>query len=475
MGFERQAIAASVLVSDGAALADDSTPSERTVALTCRLVAVLVIGYLALGRSFAYLGLAGANVFIGELALMALIAAPATRLIFLDAIDSLFSRTRLSLLNSVLLGMLGLAVAEVAHGIHEGFSVFESLQNVPFDYYPLFILVGIWAARANEDLLPRTTFWLAAVNGLYGSAYVVALSHSTLTLPTDSSVGLFTTGSGSGLALVGLAAYHRHSRSAPVLAALNLFVLLGNQQRSEWIALVVGLAVWAVGARQIRLLVQGAAACLLGLLALSLSGLTLGGAQGRGGTISFGGIFGRLIAVVDPSLAARFTTESANFAGTASWRSQWWHDIWVSSKSSLSLAVVGHGYGYPLHALTTYVPADTRTPHNVFFYALGYTGWLGVGLLALLWCAVVSLLWERGRFDGDWYGLAVFCMVAAIGLLGNWFETPFGAIPSYLLVGMAIAPIVPSRRAALAQRPRPARLSALGEPAQAVPRAMATS
>jgi len=43
----------------------------------------------------------------------------------------------------------------------------------------------------------------------------------------------------------------------------------------------------------------------------------------------------------------------------------------------------GHGYGFPLGDLVPYLEGEfIRTPHNEFFYALGYTGWIGVLLFA---------------------------------------------------------------------------------------------
>src|SRR5690606_39928801 len=51
-------------------------------------------------------------------------------------------------------------------------------------------------------------------------------------------------------------------------------------------------------------------------------------------------------------------------------------------------------------------PADgykesTRTPHSVFYYALGYTGWVGVILFAALQYAILAHLWRSYRLTGQ--------------------------------------------------------------------------
>ena len=83
---------------------------------------------------------------------------------------------------------------------------------------------------------------------------------------------------------------------------------------------------------------------------------------------------------------------------------------------------------------------EVRTPHNGFYYALGYTGWVGVVLFGLLQFAILRLLWQAFRCCGAVIGLAWWAMGFTVGLFGNFFETPFGAIPFYLLLGMSMAP-----------------------------------
>ena len=106
-----------------------------------------------------------------------------------------------------------------------------------------------------------------------------------------------------------------------------------------------------------------------------------------------------------------------------------------------STSAVGQGYGFPLGELVPYLrSAEIRTPHNVFFFALGYTGWIGVALFFLFQFTLLQLLWRTYRITGQPYGIAAWVEAFAAAFFGNSFETPFGAIPLYLTLGLLIAP-----------------------------------
>jgi hypothetical protein len=82
----------------------------------------------------------------------------------------------------------------------------------------------------------------------------------------------------------------------------------------------------------------------------------------------------------------------------------------------------------------------TRTPHSVFYYALGYTGWVGVALFALLQFAILRLLWRSYRITGQAAGVAWWVMQMVMASFQEGFETPFHAVPFYLLAGITMAP-----------------------------------
>ena len=80
---------------------------------------------------------------------------------------------------------------------------------------------------------------------------------------------------------------------------------------------------------------------------------------------------------------------------------------------------------------------DLRTPHSVFYFALGYTGWIGVVLFFGFQAAIGFTLFRAWRFSGDAFGFSIWVSSIASALFENTYETPFGAIPQYLILGMA--------------------------------------
>jgi hypothetical protein len=106
------------------------------------------------------------------------------------------------------------------------------------------------------------------------------------------------------------------------------------------------------------------------------------------------------------------------------------------------MLLIGPGYGYLLRNLVNYLKdlGEIRTPHNVFFYALGYSGWVGVVLFFSLQATVGSLVWRAYRLTGQPFGLAFWAAALLSAFFGNVMETPSGAIPFYLTLGLIIGP-----------------------------------
>jgi O-antigen ligase len=83
---------------------------------------------------------------------------------------------------------------------------------------------------------------------------------------------------------------------------------------------------------------------------------------------------------------------------------------------------------------------DVRTPHSVFFYALGYGGWIGVVLFVSLQATCAALMWRAYRITGQSFGIAVWAFSLLGAFFGNVLETPSGAIPFYLILGLVVGP-----------------------------------
>ena len=67
-------------------------------------------------------------------------------------------------------------------------------------------------------------------------------------------------------------------------------------------------------------------------------------------------------------------------------------------------------------------------------------GGLGSPLFGVWQLAILRLLWRSYRVSGQAAGVAFWVMTMAMAFFQGNFDTPYRAIPFYLLVGMAAAP-----------------------------------
>jgi hypothetical protein len=427
------------------------------MAIWLAIAGILVVGYLSLGRSFAYLGVP--PLFIGEIVLAAfLLLKPRVALGTWAA--SLLRPSPLNAFGLALLVFMLYGIWQVGRGVLDGSSITYTMKFFVFNYYTLYMFLGMWIALHAPDSLPKLVRALAWVNGIYGLLYIVALRHLEVYIP-GSDVPLFSPPAGQTVAIIGLLCFERDLRSVWFVLALNIIVTLTWQVRSEWLGLALGILAWGfLTGRLGRVIAIGMAAlAVLGMV--ELADIRLVGRNGE--AISLSENLARVIAPIDLELAKKLSPNAKYHAGTAEWRELWWEQIWRSVHSTPALETFGHGYGFDLFGLA---PAsvragqedwDVRTPHSVFFYALGYTGWVGVVLFAALQFGILRLLWQSYRLGGQPVGLVFWVLGMARAFFEESFETPFKAIPFYLLVGMAMAPALQAK-AALEWRPARPRL-----------------
>jgi hypothetical protein len=213
-----------------------------------RFAVFLIVGYLCMTRSFAYLGLPWISLYVGEMALAAfLIFGPKSK-------EGPWLRVawhipRLRRFEWIVLFLLCYGAFEALRGILAGYPAFTAARDTAFNYYPLFLLLGIWIGLRDRDFLRRVTRALAWLNGCYGLAYVVFLSELPWNLPgtsnAPSDVPLFGQPFGSAVALLGLITFERQLRRVWFLVALNLIVMFWVQIRAEWVVFGVGVLVLA--------------------------------------------------------------------------------------------------------------------------------------------------------------------------------------------------------------------------------------
>jgi O-Antigen ligase len=409
---------------------------------------LLILGYLSMTRSFAYFGLPSLGVpvpiYIGEMVFIAFI--------FLKGdvgvgrwLGSLVERTPISGVSWAIYLFFLFGVFEVLRGVFlDGHDAIIALQNFVFNYYALFFFLGLWIGQRDPDLLRRSIRLLAWINGIYGVAWLLVLSRLPVNVP-GSGVQLFGQPAGTYIAILGLLAFERDLKKVRVPLLLCAFVLLALQIRAGWAAFLFGIATWALVTRKFGRLMAGLAAVGL-LLAVSLVfdlKLPANERQNRG-EISARNIAGAAIAPFDRDLASQLSDQADRHAGTTEWRRDWWGAIWRSVHEDPVRTIIGHGYGFTIADLVPFLEGrwDLRTPHNFFFYAIGYGGWLGTGLFFWLLFAICRLMWRSYKLTGNPFGLVFVGTALGVASFGDFFETPFGAIPFFLVVGLAAAPAV---------------------------------
>ncbi|HVB34509.1 MAG TPA: O-antigen ligase family protein [Patescibacteria group bacterium] len=411
------------------------------------LATLLIIGYLCASRSFAYLGLPWISLYIGEIALAAfLLFGPQTSLgPWLRVVQR---AKRLRRFECLLLVFLLYGAFQALHGVLSGYPALTAARDTAFNYYPLFLLLGVWVGLKDKDFLRRVIRMLGWWNGCYGTAWVLLLSQLQWKMPGTASaasmVPLFGQPAGSMAALLGLIAFEPRLRKVWHLIALNAFVLLGVQVRAEWAGFVVGLLVFAWLTKRLRHMVAAGALVIALLGVLYVTNFNLPAAATRGGRISIGYIAARAVAPINQNLADNLAPSKSvnNFAATANWRLVWWASIWETVHARAARALLGLGYGYPIGNLNPLIPPGEfiQTPHSDFFYALGFSGWVGVILFGLLQIELLRLLWRSYRVSGQSFGMMFWGAALAASLFEEFFEGPFAAIPFYLLIGAALAP-----------------------------------
>jgi hypothetical protein len=423
---------------------------------------VLLVGYLTFTRSFAYLGLPVVGVpvplYVGEAVLLAFLVFK-----FRESLSRLFSgmvmRTSTSAVSWTIYLFMAYGLFETFRGVYlDSLSALTALQTLVFNIYPLFFFFGLWIGERYPTFL-RTFIWaLAWVGGIYGIAWILVLTRVIAYLPGSAEVPIFGQPASAYVAIFGLLCFESMRLRTWIPLLLNGIVLLALQVRGGWAGFLLGMVAWTLITKRFGR-VGVAATALAGLLLFSyVFDITLP-ATGRGnrGDISARNIVAAVVAPFDRETAVQYSSSAGRYAGTAEWRTDWWRAIWRSVHDDPVRFAIGHGYGFPLRDLVPFLEEeiDLRTPHNVFFYALGYGGWIGVLLFVSLLVTLARLQWRAYQVTGNPFGFVFMAVSIGVASFGDFFETPFGGIPFFLIVGLCASPVLLSERRETSDTPEP--------------------
>jgi hypothetical protein len=420
-----------------------ATPAVAANKKWPRVFTFLALGYITMGRSFAYWGIPPLYLFVGEIFLAwFLLAGPVAEggrwpSVALKSPALLRFKKRFFL-------FLAFGVFEVFHGIIAGHPPVSAVRDLAFNYYPFYFLLGLWVGLQDRNFLRRFLPVAAWVNGIYGVLFIFVLNRLPWLFPGTSQeisgVPIFGQPEYSAAILMGLVALDKDWRPHRLVLFLNGFVLIGMLIRSQWLAFALAIAVFAWLTRDRKKVQLAAGAVLIPLLLMYVTDFSIPGPETRGGTISVRDMVGRAVAPVAPDVAADLTEDAAMNVDTATFRTIWWFEIWVNVHDGFSRTLIGYGYGFPLGNLVSYLEeSSTRTPHNAFFFALGYTGWIGVCIFFALQLEIFRMLWKVYRMTGQSFGIVFWVAEVLYSLFTAFFEAPYGAIPFYLVVGCACA------------------------------------
>lgn len=405
-----------------------------------KYVVAVLFGYLIFSRSFAYLGIPSLYLFIGEVTLFLFVIslAPATRQMLISWLKppSVFS----GLVWAQIL-LLGYGVFAILYGVLVmGNPIRQALQIFAQNYYSLYLLVGLWLGLRQSEQFPARFFTALAVANSFFGLLAVALNNQWIHIPFAPLQELLSnTPRGTLESLLGLLFFTRFSaRTIPVFA-LNLLVFWFAQSRADWFAFVVGFTVWIIVNRQYLFFLRFAGAAVVVLVILGWAGIELEAAKNM--ELSVQSLVARLVAPINLDLAYQLVGDPAfRFAGTFSWRTNWWNEIFQIVHVNWQTALFGLGYGYPLSSLIGYSD-QVRSPHNIWFFLLAYGGWLAVAIYLAFHVNLFRLLWKAFRHSGVAFGVAIWLAAMINGLSGNYFETPHGAIPLYIILGTQLVPL----------------------------------
>ena len=405
------------------------------------LAAFLLLGYLCMTRSFAHLGVS--PIYIGEIALAVFLFAhpqPAIR----EWIGSQCRPSAISGISWCFYLFVAYGVIALIRGIGAGYDVMTSLLCAVIHVYPLYFFAGWWIGGRHANFLPKTIFWMAWLNGIYGLVFIPFILHTQNDMMTGSEVGWFGDPRGASVAIIGLLCFGRHLKRAWLPLLLNIVVLVGMHNRSAWVAMLVCVPLWGLLAGRVSTVLKATTAAVAVLLLFLIVDAPLPMRNDEGERMTTRNVVGFAVAAIDRDTAVGLTQYADSGNSTVTWRTRWWDNLWRVTHQTPTQALFGPGYGFPIWEYHEENLDDfkLRTPHNSFFYVLVYTGWIGVILFFGLQFVLATVLWRVYCTTGQPFGICFWALSMIRACFTPFYETPYCAIPFFLICGLAAAPLL---------------------------------
>ena len=405
-----------------------------------KLVVVFLWLSTLLGKGSAYIGLS-----LGALLLFSTSALWDRWFKALTRKEDLLHLWSWALLVSLLCGF-----CELFYGLMQGFPLLTALEILVFNLCPVYVFLGIHVAGKHPGIARayiRYSAWFAVV---YAPLYFLFFNklHISLSglLPGNDMNVLTNSGTGSAT-ILGLLAYEPNLIKFWLPLLVLTCLTIANQERSDWLGLFLSLLIWGFLEKKIRRVLGIAGLITAVLVIAALLDLKLPAIPGRGGELSARGTVARMAGAISPDAAAAVGGGRADarfYYGTVYWRKHWWAAIRSEVSRTYGTEIFGMGYGYPLAHLASrdVEKQGTRSPHNILYFCLAYSGLMGVVIFIGLESCMFHILWRVYKLTGQTFGLVFFTYQIVQALFGNSIETPQVGIFVYLFVGLTIAPAI---------------------------------
>jgi hypothetical protein len=394
---------------------------------------VMTAGYLLGGRAFSYVGIS--PLFVGEAYLLVQVLWNRHNWIgrFVGSV------LRPDLLSMAIFLHLLWGLIEIIRSLFLGRALVEVLRTAAFNYYPIYVVIGV---MIGKEITMQTYIKSWKLIVILATVYV--LVDPILSLGDSWGIGpamppVIT------LAMIALWRHFEKWKTRYILLAVTIFPVFfrgAHGHRSWMLGLVVGLI--AIAIAKPERLVRWIIITLTATVVLLIVGPLIPGPEGTAPPLDPVVQLGRAVSGNAPDLAVRivkwrgYPTEAESIrsdAGTAEWRKAIWSGA-IRSMNTFPLQMLGRGEGVSIGDLTP-DGQDIHTPHNILIYSLLYTGWVGLIIFSLLLVALFREAYRLTNPDLRALSLAIILAVTEMTISGNLLETPFGAIPFYLICGVA--------------------------------------